>query len=461
MKRAVLFVTPHMYHPDIATQLQPLMERAMQNRVRVFVWFVDTETYAATTSAAAFNELALQTGGAYFSASGTASFPDPESYFAPLRRVYALQYDSLVKAGGSHTVSVDVRGQSGDIKSPDQSFNVDLQPPNPIFITPALQVVRQPPSDDPYNQKVLLPGTQKIDIIIEFPDGHKRPLTRTTLYVDGKVAAENRVAPFDSFTWDLRGYQDSGEHKLVVEAEDSLSLTKSSMEVPVTVTIIEPPRGIAAVFGRYRQPITYGAVGLAGFVLMTILFMGRFRLAFLRRQVERKAHADPLTQPVPVLLEPSNGKNGKNGKQPVTTKRGRAAAAVAVPPPLEAPARLQRLITDPLAAPGETLKTAPVSPIPLVGKDMTFGTDPVQSFFVLDDPSLAPRHARIVQTADGQFRVADAGTIGGTWVNFEPVGKEGHPLQHGDVVHFGQLIYRFELKDPPPPLEPKIAKEAS
>lgn len=456
MKRAVLFITPHMDDPDIATHLQPLMERAMQNRVRVFVWFVDTETYTATTSAAAFNDLAMQTGGAYFSASTTAPFPDPESYFAPLRRLYALQYNSMVKTGGAHTVSVDVRGQSGDIKSADQSFNVDLQPPNPIFVTPTLQIVRQPPEDDPYNQKVLVPGAQRIDIIIEFPDGHKRSLVRTTLYVDGQIAAENKAPPFDSFTWDLSGYQTSGEHKLVVEAVDSLNLSKMTMEVPVTVTVIEPPHGISALFGRYRQPITYGAVGLAGFVLVLILFMGRFRTAFTLRRAERQVQGDPLTQPVPVLVERSNG---KNGNQPATTKRGRSAAAHAIPPPAEAPARLQKLVSDPLAAPGETLKTAPVSPIPLVGKEMTFGTDPVQSFYVLDDPSLAPRHARIMQTEEGEFLVADAGTIAGTWVNFEPVGKEGHPLRHGDVVHFGQLIYRFELKDPPPPAEPKIVKE--
>ena len=55
--------------------------------------------------------------------------------------------------------------------------------------------------------------------------------------------------------------------------------------------------------------------------------------------------------------------------------------------------------------------------------------------------------------------VADAGSIAGTWVNFEPVGKEGHLLQHGDVVHFGQLAFRFELKDPPAVVKPKIAKE--
>jgi hypothetical protein len=457
MKRAVLFITPHMDDPDLANQLQPLIEKAMQNRVRVFVWFSDTAPYAATTSAAAFSTLAQQTGGAFFSASDAVPYPDPESYFAPLRRVYSLSYDSKAKAGGAHTVSAVIKGQSGEIQSAEQSFNVDLQPPNPIFVDPTLQIVRRPPDQDPYNNKVLQPVTQKIDILVEFPDGHARPLVRTTLYVDGKIAAENKSAPYDSFTWDLSAYQESGEHKLAVEAVDNLNQSKTSMEVPVTVTVVEAPSGVAAFFGRYRQPITYGAVGLAGFVLVVVLFIGTFRTVWLRRRTEQQVHRDPLTQPVPVNVEQPNGKNGKNGNGSAG-KRGRSSANGSAPP-AEAPAWLQRLISDPLAAPGETFKTAAVSPILLSQKEITFGTDPVQSVYVLDDPSLAPRHARITQAEDGQFLVADAGTIAGTWVNFEPVGKEGHPLRHGDVVHFGQLIYRFELKDPPPEAEPTIAKE--
>jgi hypothetical protein len=35
MKRAVLFITPHMDDPDLANRLQPLIDKAIQNRVRV------------------------------------------------------------------------------------------------------------------------------------------------------------------------------------------------------------------------------------------------------------------------------------------------------------------------------------------------------------------------------------------------------------------------------------------
>jgi hypothetical protein len=455
MKRAVFFITPHMDDPNIDTLVQPLIQRAVQNRVHVFVWFTDTDLYAATTSAAAFNNLAIQTGGAYFSATGTQPYPDPDSYFAPLRRVYSLQYSSMATTGGSHSYVVEVKSQAGDIKSAEQPFTVDIQPPNPMFVSPPLQIVRRPPDNDPYNDKVLLPESQKLDVIIEFPDGHNRPLVRTTLYVDGQVVAENKAAPFDTFTWDLSGYTVSGEHKIIVEAVDDLNLSKTSMEIPVTITVIQPPHGLAALFGRYRDNITLGAVAFAGVVLLLILFFGRFRMAYIRAQTSRQAQADPLTQEVmPAVEEPITGTEKKLPRR----RRGSAASNVKTQR-VEARASLRRLIQDPLAAPGQTFKPAPVSPILLTEKEITFGTDPVQSTHVLDDPSLAPRHARITQTGDGNYLVADAGSIAGTWVNFEPVGKEGHQLQHGDVVNFGQLAFRFELKDPPASVEPKIAKE--
>ncbi len=432
MKRVVLFITPHMDDANIDTLMQPLILKAQQNRIHVFVWFVDTDIYAATTSAAAFNNLAIQTSGGYFSATNDAQpYPDPESYFAPLRRLYSLKYNSTTTKGGQHTLSIQITSADGKIQSADQTFTADIQPPNPIFVQPPLQIVRRAPQDDPYNDKILLPDTQKIDIIIEFPDKHQRPLVRTTFYVDGEIVAENRVAPFDTFTWDISKYSISGEHKIMVEAVDTLGLSKTSMEIPVTVTVIQPPRGLSAFFARYKQYITYGAIGLAGLVLLLILFLGSMRSAFARARTSRQVAGDPLTQPVTATVEPLTDR----------TKRGRAKKA-------DAPAWLQRLTSE--------LAAAPVSLIPLTEKEITFGSDPVQSTYVLDDPSLSPRHARLTQTEDGGYLLADAGSVAGTWVNFEPVGKEGHLLQHGDVVHFGQLTFRFELKDPPPTTEPKI-----
>lgn len=450
MKRAVFFMTPHMDAPDIDSLMAPLIEHALQNNVRVFVWFTDTELYTATTSAAAFNKLATQTGGAYFAATELQPYPDPESYFAPLRRLYALQYQSAIKAGGTHTVSAEVAGQAGVVRSADQSFTIDLQPPNPIFVSPPLQILRSPPEDDPYNDEVLLPAAQLLELIVEFPDSHRRPLLRTTLYVDGQISGENTAEPFDAFIWDLSGYGETDEHKLVVEVVDTLGLSRTSIEFPVTVTVLQPPRGLAAFFGRYRESIMIGAVAFAGVVLLLILFLGPLRLLFARARTTREVQADPLTQAVAAGAETSTL------KRVGTSKRGRSAPPK--PELRQAAAFLRRLQPDPLAAPGETFKLAAGASIPLAAREVTFGTDPKQSSYVLDDPSLEARHARITRTESDDFFVVDAGTIGGTWVNFEPVGQEAHLLRHGDVIHFGQLAFRFELKDPPEPAQPKVTK---
>jgi pSer/pThr/pTyr-binding forkhead associated (FHA) protein len=118
-----------------------------------------------------------------------------------------------------------------------------------------------------------------------------------------------------------------------------------------------------------------------------------------------------------------------------------------------APAHLTRLGND-----GEPLTGRP---LPLVEKEVTFGTDPIQSDYVLDHPSIAALHARLKRTDSNDFLIIDNDTVAGTWVNYDPVPKDGCILKHGDVVNFGQLVFRFSLRKPPADAEPKIIPEAT
>jgi FHA domain len=444
MKRAVLFITPHMEDPNIDNTIAPLIQHAIDTKVRVFIWFVDGDNQFNSPSANAFRMLAQQTNGAFFAFSGKESFPDPNTYFDPLRHIYSLTYTSGLKAGGEHTVGLYVETPDGSIPALDKSFTVDVQPPDPIFLSPPLQITRQPPADDPYSED-LTPARQQIEVIVEFPDGHVRELERTTLYVDGQAVDQNISAPFETFTWDLSTYDSSATHEIVVEVEDVLGLKKSSMGIPISVTVIQPQRGIRALFGRYSSYIILGAIGLAGLLLLGILLRGRTNVILFRRRREaRQRFEDPLTQPVPVGTEPPASATKKTKTQPrkkieILQKPARVS---------EAPAYLIRLTSG-----GEP---ASAVPIPLAEKDMTFGTDPVQSKHVLDDPSISPLHARIKQMEDGHFIIYDHGSIAGTWVNYEPITREGLRLSHGDRIHFGQMSYRFDLSQPPAESEPKI-----
>ena len=74
----------------------------------------------------------------------------------------------------------------------------------------------------------------------------------------------------------------------------------------------------------------------------------------------------------------------------------------------------------------------------------------------MDNPSISSVHARLRQTDDGGFLLQDNNSIAGTWVNYEPIPREGYRLVHGDMVHFGQLKFRFTLTVPPVASTPKI-----
>ena len=454
MKRAVLFITPHMDDADIDSAIGPLIQNAVDSKVRVFVWFADGEQYFTTSSANAFRSLAAQTSGSFFAFSGKETLPDLTVDLVPLRHIYELTYSSSVATSGEHTLEIEVDAPQGTITTPEQMFSVEVEPPNPILVAPPLQIKRQPSPDDPYNAEALVPARQELEIIVEFPDGHRRALERTALYVDGVLVDENTAEPFEHFIWDLSGYDASSQHELIVEAEDTLGMQKSSMATTVSLTVIQPPRGMQAFLGKYRSYLVMGAIGLAGLALLVILLRGKVGgLLFKRRRAARQHFEDPLTQPVVVPVEPpvSATRNAKKSKTvPRRTVWFRPRPVSRVP---DAPAYLVRLTNG-----GEPATT---SPIPVVEKELTLGTDPVQCVRVLDDPSISSLHARIRRNGDGAFHIYDHGSVAGTWVNYEPVTREGRKLSHGDRIHLGQLMYRFDLNQPPAEAEPKIVSKKS
>jgi len=433
-KRAILFVTSLLDADTLAT-LESLAARAIELDIHVYVWMVGPADYFSTSGATALNDLTIQTGGQAFAFSGTEDIPDLETYLVPLRHTYALGYTSHLNTPGNHTLEVKVNLGEQTISSPPLVFELDVQPPNPILVSLPGQIVRQSPAAETANEQALTPTEHPIAIIVEFPDNHPRPLVRTTLYVDGKITAVNTATPFDQFTWDLSGYNSSSQHNLQVEAVDSLGLSKVSMGVPVVVTVIEPQRGLMVFLARNNLWVTGGAVLVAGIALTFILIAGgRRRAAIVARRMGRKSRLDPVTQPIIASAE-------KAGRQLPWLHRGKPA-----------PAHLIRLKGN-----GEPV-TAP--PIPLSGSEMTFGTNPTQATQVLDDPSVSPLHAIMRRERDGEFYLQDAHSTAGTWVNYEMLlDKPPRHLQHGDIIHFGQLSYRFMLRKPPGKPKPRIVSQ--
>jgi hypothetical protein len=220
-------------------------------------------------------------------------------------------------------------------------------------------------------------------------------------------------------------------------------MSKASMSTPVVITVVHPPTGIQAFLARYRIPIALSAVAAAGGILIIILLSGRLRIKSRHERREaRQRSIDPVTQPVDIQQAEPPSKKRKQVSRLPWIRADRLQ---------NAPAYLTRLGSD-----GEPVTGRP---IPLVEKEITLGTDPIQASYVLDHPSIASLHASIKHTEGGDFLMVDNDTVAGTWVNYEPIQTDGRILKHGDVVHFGQLMYRFAIKNPPVDPEPKIVPE--
>jgi hypothetical protein len=433
-KKAVLLISPHLEKADQAN-LNNLLLRAQQAGIRVSVWLVDSDAFQTNSGALALQDLAVSTGGQFLTFTGKETLPDPETWLASLRQVYRLTYNSKIRTGGEQTLTAQVNTSTLALTAPLVNFSLDLQPPSATLLSPPIEIVRQNP-EKPFELESFTPREQKIALLVEFPDQLQRPLTRTTLFVDGEKVAENTVAPFTSFIWDLSVYTVSAEHNLRVEAEDSLGLTGVSTEVPVQVVVIQPPGGVAGLILRNRVAVTLGLVVVAGAILLGILILGGRRgLASLaERRQARAAQFDPVTQPVAALQ-----KNEKPHPTAFPWLRRKASAP---------PAYFVRLTAEGAPTPGD--------PIPLAGQELTFGTDPTQATTILDHPSVSGLHARLHRTENGDFLLADQNSVAGTWLNYEALTGEAQRLQHGDVVNFGSLTYRFVLARPPSAPKPVI-----
>jgi hypothetical protein len=81
----------------------------------------------------------------------------------------------------------------------------------------------------------------------------------------------------------------------------------------------------------------------------------------------------------------------------------------------------------------------------LIFHNVTIGRDAAAVNIVLDDSSISRLHARIHGDAREGYWLHDEGSAGGTYLNFERLGLAPRLLEHGDVIQFGRVMFRFVL----------------
>lgn len=455
MKQAILYITP-LPNASTLAALPNLADRAANQGVPIFVWLVASPS-TPTTSAdiyTAVENLATSTGGSLFLYSGQEVLPDPDGYLNSLRYYYRAVYDSTIQASGSYDIGVEIQRDETQLISETHPVYLNVLPPNPIFLSPPSVIERTWAESQESGEEVLLPESVEIQIVVEFSDGHQRPLKASRLFVDDELAVENTAEPFDIFIWDLSGIQTTSRHVLRVEVEDTLGLSHHSIDTPVDVNVEPSQTNAWKSILNAQNLLIFGGVLAAGAVLVVTLgFLGR--KAQRQTAATRRAMKDPLTQPVPQRAE----------------ARRKAAASPAINQPTwpryavsslsSAPAWLLRVpdtggVSAAATASRISPTSNPASAIPLSRRETRLGSDEKVVNYKLSSPTVSPVHARITQTAEGGFLIQDAGSVAGTWVNYVPVPAKGVLLRHGDLVQIGKVAFRFELANPPEEQQPHI-----
>jgi len=454
-ERAILFITPPQVI-DVSLGLQSIITSAHQQNIHIFVWMVGSQDVFDSPEAELLRNLANQTQATYFAFSRDEPVPDVESLLQPLRFIYQLGYTSQITTPGSQKVAAQVNIGSEFITTESQPFELDLQAPVPSLLNLPDEIIRtfpiQSTPEIPAASTELIPSEQVINIRVSFPDGYDRPLTRTSLYIDDTLYSENTIPPYDKFVWDLKPYSQDSTHTIKVSATDSLGLIGTSGDS--TVKIIVPLRAQGVMVALTQN--TPLLVGIIVFMIATLLVLG----LILSGRIRPKPHPGqvtvvvdsnqktrpmgyrrsmihdtiPITQrinriPVPVLKSTVDIK-GKRIWLPWIKRKQESKPADAYLVPLM----------------GTDEPTLP-APIPIVVDELSIGRDSHQVVIVLSDPSVEKVHARIHHKGNS-FLITDAGSVAGTWVNFNLVPPSGTALTHADIIHIGGVGFRFLLTKP-------------
>jgi len=443
MGRAVLLLTPPPDRRGI-TALQSLSARAQESGVRIYVWMVSSADLTASQGAAQLTDLAAQTGGQFFSFTGRETLPNPDIYLEPLSHIYTLTYESRITTSDTHQVSARILTDDGEITTPMRSFELSVQPPNPIFVSPPLEITRQFPSTSdtpPENLKAYQPKQQPLEIMIEFPDDRDRSIERATLYVDGEIADQKDTPPFNKFTWEISEYTTNGTHLLQVEVVDELGLSGFSIETPIRVTLERPPLNVVRTLTR-NAPLISGLVFflIVSAFLLALIMRGHIRPRAAGRlrspsSNSRRRQAgegiEPITRPTQGKTPPARQRLSNWVNRISWPQRRKTTKAPAVLEPLNSTKGSNHLNT-----------------IPLTTDEITFGKDPTMATARLSDPSVEDLHARLRRNSEGAYQLFDEESAAGTWLNYAPISEEGATLEHGDIIHVGRVGFCFKLSQP-------------
>ncbi len=398
---------------------QGLCPRARELHATVYgIWSGRAEP-SAKPDMEALAALASECGGysvALESPAGTAALLE---MIATQRTQYRVEFRSAASLSGEHSIAAAVSRGDFQAETAPLPFQLEVQPPAVAWIDFPDQLTRK---GGEISQPVdaYLPDAIDLQADVTFPDGHPREIVSMQLFANYELVGECAAFPCAGVRWDLRKYAESGKITLQIAVRDELGLEGRTAQRPLSLEVVRPT--FWEIFhAYYLLPVTIllAVVAAAGFVIAAIVNLNRVRAA----------------QAASELLFPG-GRSAPSAK--VATWKDRLAGIARRRRARPAPPEETYAVLEGVGDAGLRIDVA--------AEDVIIGRDPQTAAIVLDDPSVSPRHARIVRMGDGTPWVFDLGSAAGSWKNFEEVPPEGASLREGDRLNFGRAAFRVRLK---------------
>jgi len=167
--------------------LQEIIARAESNGIRVFIWLIGPTDYAATDEALLLQQYAEQSGGRFFLFSGAEELPELADWLDPLAYLYHLSYTTKASVSGDYELVLRIERGDLSLESAPVSYSFLIAPPNPIFLSPPVEITRTWTETRKKSDSVLVPDSTTVDFIVEFPDGMERDLVVSRLFCGWKT----------------------------------------------------------------------------------------------------------------------------------------------------------------------------------------------------------------------------------------------------------------------------------
>jgi hypothetical protein len=359
--------------------------------------------------------------------SGDEPLVDFSQLLAPLRNIYLIEYESQIVTSGNHTLELSLTTSLGEIQAMVE-FYLDVQPPNPIFISPPREITRVLPetSEQTESEGVYQPDSITLDLLIEFPDNHPRDISELIFRVDEEIVEQRVTPPFDQVDWDLSLYKTSATHYLSIEVVDILGLSRISLNTPVVVNVEVPPPNLGNIIGN-------NALAFAGLFLI-ILFGLMLFILIARGNIQP---SDSIRQEKLISrLRQVNGKSLVNKVIPglflSVEDPGNSAKKAAYP---------YRLI--PINDISQQLFPEPIR---VTKTEILLGNDPNENEISITHHSVAEKHAQIKLGRGKKYQISDFGSPAGTWIKYQQItSTKPQILEDGDIISIGKAGFRFQL----------------